>query len=582
MQYHRFKRIVAIQSPAHLFRFLVASVGLVALTLTGCWRSEPASSGKKAAAEAATGNGKALTFQPLADDGENGNLGQSASSPATLDESTSFDPFRSSDRPVSVAGPFEGESLPPKQQVIAATRERPQLRPDWGPRELIAFLGDIDRELAALINDQTGITDQRVVNEEIVRTISLKRAAAKRLSQHPDATERDQVTGHRGVLQSLSHLASMGDLKAAEEVLLIAQESRNSPNAALRSDSQLVLIGLEIESLRHGKSDAAARLLTIVHELLDANEEVDVATLMVLAQAKDALLLYDYHDEATEVRGLIIKRFGRAQDAEIARMAAVIAATGFSQSNTALEHLDNLRQEFVAAATADPETAAGDSDAANRVEPAVWRAVMNEVLLTPPDVLTVEFLCGASLEAEAVGRVDIAETTYEVLQQQFADRQDAMGRVARTALRARKNREDVIGQEFDPDLPSVDGRVLSMDDYRGKVVLMPFWSSAFDDSLLVLPNLLQIQKQNPGRVAIVGMNLDVAGTDVAGFAEREGMAFPSFRSESNPGAEIVNEVAYRFGAVTLLFVAVMDAEGKVVYLDFSGEDLTSEVQKQLR
>lgn len=548
--------------------------------IAGCDRSQPKTVDSDVLADTAV-SGQTLNSQQLADAGTIGRPAETSSAATNDDLPVSFDPFRSEDHLGLATGPSEDALSASKLPVMDVARKLPQLRPEWGPRELVAFLGDIDRDLGALINDRTGTRDQRAVKEEVVRIISLKRVAAEKLSQHPEATERDEITGHRGVLQALSHLASMGDLKAAEELVLIAQESRNSPNAALRSDSLLVLIGLELESLRHGKPDAAARVITLVHELLDADEDVDVATLMVLAQSKDALLLYDYQEEAIEVRDLIVKRFGRAQNAEIARMAAMIAAAGFSQSNTALERLDKLRQQFVTAATMDPESAAESNDAGEKVEPAAWRAAMEEVLATPPDVLTVEFLCGASLEAEAVGRMDIADATYEVLQQQFADRQDAMGRVARTALRAREYRQEVIGKKFDPDLPSVDGRALSLNDYRGKVVLMPFWSSAFTDSLVVLPNLLEIQQQHPDRVAIVGMNLDVAGTDVADFAKQEQLQFPSFRSESDPGAEIVNEVAYRFGAVTLLFVAVIDAEGKVVYLDFSGEDLTSVVQKQI-
>ncbi len=577
VQIYRSKRFVASIVPTRALPLLVVSVWLMTMISPGCSRSPTPADGDNAAARPAgdrldpssrsPGNAASPGKQFVASDSQP--PGEPSPTTPSLRASESMGDAR------SVA-----EQLPSPDSLIS----RLQLRSDWGPRELSAFLGDADREMGALINGRTGITDPQAVKHEVERVVALKRVAAERLSQHPDASERDQVAGHRGVLQALSHLASMGDLKAAEELQSLAEQSRDSPNAALRSDSHLVLIGLAIESLRHGKPDAAAGVLKLVHELLDANEQVDVATLMVLGQAKDALLQYDYQDQATEVRNLIVERFGHARDAEVARMAAMIAASGFSQEDTALERLDQLRQQFVSTATADLDGNAGegDKDAPERVSASAWRSAIDEVLVTPADVLTVEFLCGASLEAEAVGRDDIATATYEVLQQKFADRQDAIGRVARTAILARENRSEVIGQEFDPDLPSVDARPLKLEDYRGKIVLMPFWSSAFPDSLAVLPNLQEIQANHPERVAIVGMNLDVAGTDVEGFVRREHLEFPSFRSESDPGAEIVNEVAYRFGAVTLLFVAVIDAEGRVVHLDFSGEDLTTEVQNRIR
>ncbi|TWU16779.1 TlpA family protein disulfide reductase [Allorhodopirellula heiligendammensis] len=570
MQKYRFKEIVATYWQTHRLRF--ASVGLTTLALTGCGRPEPSTD----AAPAAT-TGEMSGTQHLAE-GSSSLTAESLPPPTASPElSPPVGVDDTADQP-----PSSENAPPPRIPAIDGASQRPQLRPDWGPGELNAFLGDIDREMGALINGQAGNTDPRAVQEEVVRLVALKRVAAERLSEHPDGTERDRVTGRRGVLQALSHLASMGDLKAAEELQAIAEDSRNSPDTALRSDSQLVLIGLGIESLRHGKSDAAAHVMDLAHELLEGDQRVDVATLMVLGQAKDTLLQYEYQAEAEEIRDLITDRFGDAQDAEVARMAAMIASSGFSQANSALEHLDQLRQQIVATATTASSNTPDEHHSTMPVEVSAWQAAIKDVLSTPADLLTVEFLCGASLEAEAVGRNDIAAATYDVLQRQFADRQDAIGRVARTALRARENRQAVIGREFDPDLPTVSGQPVKMADYRGKIVLMPFWSSAFPNSLAVLPNLQEIQAKYPDRVSIVGMNLDVAGTDVEGFMQRDGLSFPSFRSESDPSAEIVNEVAYRFGAVTLLFVAIMDAEGKVVHLNFSGEDLMPEVQKRIR
>lgn len=578
MQIYQSKCFVAGTWPRRALPLLLLSMWLVTTNTTGCSRSPAPTDGDDEAVQSAGGSVDASSRPP-------GNASSSGQQFVASDSQTPPDlapmtpTLPRANGPLDEA-PLSTEQLPSPNSLIS----RLQLRSGGSPRELSAFLGDADREMGALINGRTGTTDPQAVKREVERIVTLKRTAAERLSQHPAASEADQITGHRGVLQALSHLASMGDVKAAEELQSFAEQYRESPHAALRSDSHLVLIGLAIESLRHGKADAAADVLELVHELLDANEQVDVATLMVLGQTKDALLQYDYRDQATEVRNWILERFGHARDAEVARMAAVIAASGFSQEGTAMERLDQLRQQFVSTATAGLEgsTGEGATDLPAPVSASVWRSAIDEVLAAPADVLTVEFLCGASLEAEAVGRGDIAAATYEVLQQKFADRQDAMGQIARTALRARENRRDVIGQEFQPDLPSVDGRPLTLEDYRGKVILMPFWSSAFPDSLAVLPNLYEIQSSYPERVAIVGMNLDVAGTDVEGFVRREHLEFPSFRSESDPRAEIVNEVAYRFGAVTLLFVAVLDAEGRVAHLNFSGEDLMAEVQNRIR
>jgi len=340
----------------------------------------------------------------------------------------------------------------------------------------------------------------------------------------------------------------------------------------LRSDSQLVLIGFAIESLRHGKEGAADQVLDRLQKLMNSQKEVDVATLMVMGQAKDTLLQYEHSPEASRVRDLILERFGSAEYPEVARMAAMIASSGFVGATPALDQLEQLRQRFVADKEADREP---------RVSAEQWRVAIERVFAEPVDVLTAEFLAGVSLEAEAIGRSDIAAGTYEQLRP-VADRSDAVGQVARTALQARENRGEVIGKRFDPDLPSIDGTPLRISDFQGKVVLMPFWSSAYPESLAVLPNLRDIRDRYPDQVAVVGINLDVAGTKVQDFMKVQGITIPSFRSESYPGADIVNEVAYRFGAVTLLFVAILDQDGRVAAIDFSGADLTEEVEKLIR
>lgn len=470
--------------------------------------------------------------------------------------------------PPDQRGPLDVDSSPAAGSALPAGA---QLRSDLNAVELGKFLSQADEELRSLINGRSGITDPNAVESETKRVVELKRTAAERLANATDATEPLRVQGRRGYLQAMSHLASMGDLQAAEKLQLFAEQYQDDSHNDLRTDSRLVLIGLAIESLRHGKKGAAAKVLDLTGDLADNGQKGDVATLMVMGQAKDTLLQYEHIDEAQQVRRLILDQFAGADDPEVARMASMIAASGFAEMNKDLQKLDDLRTAIVTPDSGGPVVTKQE-----------WGDAVQTVLNQSVDLLTIQFLAGMSLEAEAIGRDDIADTTYELLKRDVADRTDAVGREARTAVQAKWNREKIIGEVFDPELPGVDGRSLSMADFRGKVVLMPFWSGAFPDSLSVLPELLAIENQNPGKVAVVGMNLDLAGTDVASFMDRSSLDFPSFRSESDPSAEITNPVAYQFGAVSLVFVAVIDPSGKVVSVEFSGQDLSKKVSTLIR
>jgi thioredoxin-like negative regulator of GroEL len=158
------------------------------------------------------------------------------------------------------------------------------------------------------------------------------------------------------------------------------------------------------------------------------------------------------------------------------------------------------------------------------------------------------------------------------------------------AVSARQAREQAIGREFDFSLPSVDGGSLSMSSFRGKIVLMPFWSIEFPQSLQILPILKQWTNREPDSIAIVGMNLDTDPQRVQTFTEKSGLDFPSFRApnaqengavESSQDTPNVNPAAAQFGVVSLPCVAIFDRQGKVVKIDFAGRQLDQSIEQLL-
>ncbi|KLU01767.1 Thiol:disulfide interchange protein [Rhodopirellula islandica] len=472
----------------------------------------------------------------------------------------------------------------PRTITSGTSGQAKQLAHELSPEKLRTFLSEADIEMRMIVSGESGIEDEATAIGELKRIVSLKREASRRLIEHAESSPRDQAIGRRGELQSLSHLAAMGDLKSAESLQQLAEELQNDSDPDVRSDSQLVLIGFAIENLRNGKSEAATKVVSQIDRLLQSSSAPDAATLMVMGQARDTLMQFDHVEEASRVRSMILEEFvepienGAGEASEmvgLADMARQIAGPSL-QVSEATRRVQDLMQQFIT--EANENTTAADS----AVSPSDWKEAIQTLADEQPDLLTTQFLAAASLEAETVGREDLMSVTYQVLDDKFASLQDDRGREARAAIQARDNREKILGKAFDPDLPSTKGDELSLESYRGKVVLMPFWSAAFPDSLMVVDNLQEIARQYPEKVAIVGMNLDVQSTDVPAFESRNKISFPSFRSVSDPEASVANSIAYRFGAVSLLFVAVIDQAGEVQALEFSGRDLTPVVENLLR
>ncbi|MEM8911726.1 MAG: TlpA disulfide reductase family protein [Planctomycetota bacterium] len=444
---------------------------------------------------------------------------------------------------------------------------------DLSPVQLIEFLADTDADLRAIAQGQPGMTTEQDAVAALHRTVALKQLASERLLNHPDADPREVIIGQRGILQSLSQLASLGDLEAAVTLETMANDWQSSDDANLSADSRLVLIGFTIERLQHGKPNASSELVTRIRSFVDEPNPSDVAALMVMGQARDALVQYGYQQEAEQVESMISQEFAGTSDPIISQMAEQIAAATDARSSATIRRAEMFRERLIA------QSQGTTTETLITVDQ--WQAMLDDLIRDHPTATTAKYLAGLSLDAESVERADLASATYSAMTANL-NRFDAAGiAVLRTALDARDNRLSILGQTWDLDLPSVRGQPLSINSYQGKVVLMPFWSSEFPESLSLLGVLRQIQSRDPSKIAIVGVNLDVAERDPVKFMDLEGLDFPSFRSVTDPTAQVANEVAFRFGAVTLSFVAILDPNGQVSGINFSGRGLDDQVARLL-
>ena len=439
--------------------------------------------------------------------------------------------------------------------------EKPErvLDPDLAPNELIQFLAESDQYMQAIYSGEAGVTDQRKAMLEMSRTAQLKLTAARRLKAHPDSDAAAQSEGSRGELQALSHLASQGHLASARELEALAQQNLASDDKDLVADSRIVLIGFAIESLQAGKEDASKKIVQLVDAI--EKEQANVPAMMIMGHARQLLLKYGHDEDAVLVRQRIIDLYANSGDPEIARLAAQVAG------NVMFDAIEQLRRKMV-----DGKTVAATD----------WVKSANQLIDEAPDLVTVQYLAGAALELEGTGNEEAAQSTYDVMLKRFASEDEATGREVKLAIQARDARKRVIGRSFDPVLPSVDGQPIKLADYKGKIVLMPFWASGFPEALQVLPILETLRDEDPDNIAIVGMNLDPKGPQLDQFLAATKMSFRSFHSVSSPTEKVANPVAAQFGMVSMPFVAILDQEGRIEAIDFTGRKLQPTIARLIK
>ncbi|MEM9586570.1 MAG: TlpA disulfide reductase family protein [Planctomycetota bacterium] len=458
-----------------------------------------------------------------------------------------------------------------------ATAERqikpiPQLKADLPADQLIAFLAEADEFMQAIVAGQTQYQTDEDAIVGFQQIIGAKLEASRRLIDMQAATDVQQTEGRRGELQSLSHLASLGDLKAAEALEELAEGYRDHSDPRLQSDSRLVLIGFAIESLRNGQADAAQQISSLVQGVRDASQlqslSSDVPTLMVMSDAREALLTYGHEDAAAQVRQIIIEIFGKSSDPMIADMAARLA--GSVQYDGIDRLLDQaLREKAV-------------------LSPDEWTQAMQTLIDEAPDLRTVQYLAGAAIELESRGdRVPdllaLANETYRVLEQRFAsDGSSAMGQEAAMAVESRRARTSILDQPFPFDLLTVDGKAQAMQAFRGRVVLMPFWSTDIPLSVKGVTLARDVVDSFPGQAAVMAMNLDLEDVPVANLMANANLDFDSLRATASDGSVTPMQVARQFGVVAYPFIAVIDPDGNVAAINISGLGLEETVKRLAR
>lgn len=549
-----------------MIRTLQASLALVAVLLvTGCGGSDDPStdpSASYAASQAGDANGvppkpaepgtesARETAQPGGPGQQSGQTFLSVEGQPNGATGSAPSPPASNVAPSPFGQPGMNEQTPVK--------ERRELKADLSPHKLVEFLAGADIDMQRIMTGRSGIEDPQKARVELLRIVKLKLEASRRLIDHADAKDEQQVEGARGQLQALSHMAALGDLKSAEELEKLAEKNLDSDDGRLAADSRLVLVGFAVESLQNGKEGAAAKIVTLVNGFSPSSTSSDVPALMAMGQARQILFQYGQNEEAMRIRDKIISLFADSPDPNVAKMAAEIAG------NVQYDEIDKMLIAISEGAELSPKK---------------WQDAVETLIAESADLQTVQYLAGAALEFEAMGKDELVIATYESLTQHFGDPTAATGREVELAMNAREARRQIIGRPFDLDLPGVGSTPPQIEDYRGKVVLVPFWATGFPDSLGLLPQLQAIRDASPEDVAILGMNLDVEGTPVDDFVKTNGLGFDSYFAASSPTAKVANPVAAQFGMVSMPFLVLLDQKGHVAAVKLTGDTLEEDVKK---
>jgi len=194
-----------------------------------------------------------------------------------------------------------------------------------------------------------------------------------------------------------------------------------------------------------------------------------------------------------------------------------------------------------------------------------WLGQLKAFVVTYPDAKdSADALLQLAIFEEFSGELEQAKQWYEKLVASHPET-DA-GKRAAGAIR----RFGLIGKPLTLKGTGLDGQPIDVSRYRGKTVLVIFWSTWCQPCTEDLPQIKAIYSQYRAKgFEILGVNLDTEKAGIAPYIAQQGN---SWKHIAEPGG-LEGQTAIKFGIISLPTMFLVDAQGNVVSNASSVEDL---------
>jgi peroxiredoxin len=168
------------------------------------------------------------------------------------------------------------------------------------------------------------------------------------------------------------------------------------------------------------------------------------------------------------------------------------------------------------------------------------------------------------------GNAEAAQKWYQRLVTEFANSPNAAK--ARGAIR----RLSSVGKEMTLKGPSLQGGGVDLAQYRGKTVVIHYWSTAAPSCKADHEELLDVYAKYGGRkFDVIGVNLDAAQSDAVNYLKDVRLPWKQIYEPGGFDSRLANEM----GVIQLPQMILVDDKGRIISTSLQVAELGAELKK---
>jgi peroxiredoxin len=179
------------------------------------------------------------------------------------------------------------------------------------------------------------------------------------------------------------------------------------------------------------------------------------------------------------------------------------------------------------------------------------------------------------------GSFDLAKKQYQHLIDNFADSNEKMLAMAKSNLEDMNviKQLAVGGDPISFNVKDLEGKPLSIDKFKGKVVLLDFWATWCRPCIAEMPNVKRIYKQYQKEgFEIIGISLDHSKAPLESYIKKNDIDWPQYYD----GAAWNNEIAKKYKVRSIPATYLLDRKGKIRYKSVRGSQLARAVEELIK